>query len=168
MKRNHSKVKNIERANILLEQRMIYKKLTEACQRSPLPKVDQSNLDSSKDYRLAAIKVANTLVSSGKFTLITENDGCGNYVQDSNSPSNGYNYYAPLGINDNTLKIINVDGTYSLEDYQTQGKIKCLITIKCGCSKTVGTIFLNPNDNYTSMINTINTSSFLTDAEKIK
>lgn len=168
MNRSQSKIRNIQRANILLEQRSSYKKLTEACQRAPLPKVDQSNLANSKEYRLSAIKVANTLVSSGKFTLITENDGCGNYVQDSNSPSNGYNYYAPLGINDNTLKIINIDGTYSLEDYQSQGKIKCLITVKCGCSKTVGTIFLDPNDNSTSMINTINTSSFLTDAEKIK
>ena len=168
MNRSQTKIKHIQRANILLEQRSVYKKLTEACQRSPIPKVDQSNLANSKEYRLAAIKVANTLVSSGKFTLITENDGCGNYLQDSNSPSNGYNYYAPLGINDNTLKIINVDGTYSIEDFKSQGKIRCMITIKCGCSKEVGTVFLNPNDDYSSMINTINSSNFLKDTEKIK
>lgn len=168
MNRSQTKIKHIQRANILLEQRSVYKKLTEACQRSPIPKVDQSNLANSQQYRLAAIKVANTLVSSGKFTLITENDGCGNYVQDSNSPSNGYNYYAPLGINDNTLKVINVDGTYSIEDFQSQGKIKCFITMKCGCSKEVGTVFLNPDDDYSSMINTINSSNFLKDTEKIK
>lgn len=160
MKRNHSKVKNIEKANILLEQRMIYKKLTEACQRAPIPKADSSNVNESKSYRSDAIKVKDTLVSSGKFTLITENDGCGNYEQDGNSSSEGYFYYGPLDIPSDPTKIIQVDGSYNLENYILTKTITCLLAMKCGCGKVVKVI-LDPNESYQSMITKINSTGFV-------
>lgn len=161
MNRSHSKIKHIERANILLEQRTLYRQLTEACQQDPIPKTDSSSFDDSKRYRSEAIKVKDTLVSSGKFKLISQNDGCGNYEQNGNSINESFYYYGPLEILSDPVKILTVDGAYNLDIYLSTGNISCLVAMKCGCGGKVNRILLDPNESSDSMISKINSSGFV-------
>ena len=135
--------------------------IVEACKREPLPQRDseQTNGDDMK-YAADAKLVAQTLTSSGVFSIITENDGCGNYLQEQSSKADGYYYYAPLLSKTDPLKVLQVDGSYSLDLWRTTGKIKCLIAMKCGCGN-VSTVTLDPSESFDSMLSKIKQTNFI-------
>lgn len=134
-----------------------YWMLTEACESYPLSKPSGGGSEQEKAYVTAAKKVRATLVESGKFKLIKENDGCGNYEQSSWSATDGFYYYAPLEIVGNTATIINVNGMSDLQTWISEKKVVCYPYLKCGCSSLKpGKVLLDPNSDASTMIAAIN------------
>lgn len=150
------KKRHLSETNIILEERY----LNEACSLKPFPKRELIDYNTEMRYISAAKKIVETLVNSGEFALIKENDGCGNYVKEEIDKYYGSYYYAPLSIKSDPVMVVNIDGAYNLNKFISTGNVTCIVSVKCGCGKSKSTE-VNPNDDYSSIITSLNSTGLV-------